>query len=279
MGGPIYKLINEKAIQFSFVKDYYAGKMDHITFLQYLNKHKEQLIESGLNDGEIQLLSRFPSNDAEAATRMLHSLYDAGAISSNTCHEQAFQDFRTRVEKIFKHLPNRTTSIFPEEARIAFELSMAIRPKHIVVAGSYYNYFAVWFISGLANDSRMTCIDIDPQVCELARLNMKALGYEDRVQVICGDAEIYLQNEKGPMDLFVVDAYGGFNHLDARYHGKAIYGPLVKAALPHMQKGAYILAHNAEEKSKDLREFFEAVSDATFSMSLNTTEHVAVYQL
>lgn len=279
MGGPMYKIINEKARQFLFVNDYYAGKMDHNTFSQNINAHKELLTAAGLNDWQIQLLSRFPSNDTEAATRMLYSLYDAGAISSSSCHEQAFQDFRTQVEEMFLHLPDRTTSIFPEEARIAFELSLAIRPKHVVVAGSYYNYFAVWLIPGLASDGSMTCIDIDPQVCELARLNMKALGYEDRVQVVCGDAEIFLQNEQEPIDLFVVDAYGSSSHPDARYHGKAIYGPLIKAALPHMQKGDYILAHNAEEGSKDLSEFFQAVSKAAFSILLSTTDNAAVYQL
>jgi predicted O-methyltransferase YrrM len=279
MEGPMYKIINDKAKQFSFVNDYYMGKIDHDTFSQNINIYKELLISAGLDDWQIQLLNRFPSNDVEPATRMLKSLHNAGAISSSSCHEQAFQDFRTRVEEVFMHLPNRTTSIFPEEARIAFELSLAIRPKHVIVAGSYYNYFAVWLIPGLAMDGRMICIDIDPQVCELARSNMKALGYEDRVKVVCGDAEIFLQNDQESIDLFVVDAYGSSRHPDPRYHGKAIYGPLIKAALPHMQKDDYILAHNAEEGSKDLGEFFQAVSKSTFSMLLHTTDNAAVYRL
>jgi hypothetical protein len=140
-------------------------------------------------------------------------------------------------------------------------------------------YLAVWLIPGLPKDGLMVCSDVDHSVCELAQRNMDALDESKRVKVICEDAEKLLKSDNKPIDLFVLDAYGSKDNPDARYRGKAIYGPLIKAALPHLHDKSIILVHNAEKDAKDLVEFFKVMEHARFSLLLGTTDNMGVFQL
>ena len=279
MGGTIYGTVMEKVAHLPWIQDYMGGKTDSLAFQQELAGHKDQLNAIGLSDWWIGLLNRFPNDPWQGTRRMLELLYSAGMARTSQIDEQIFLKFEKQVERSFSHMPDRYTSIFPEEARAAYTLSCAIRPGSIFVAGSYYGYLAVWLIPGLAPNGRMLCSDVDPVVCELARQNMLALGDADRINVVCLDAEELLKRESSPIDLFVLDAYGSYGHPDPRYHGKAIYGPLLKAALPRLHKKSIILVHNAENGFSELAEFFQMVRDARLSLYLNTTDNLAIYQI
>jgi predicted O-methyltransferase YrrM len=156
---------------------------------------------------------------------------------------------------------------------------MALRPASIVVCGAYYNYLAVWLVPGLRPGGHMLCLDIDQSVSDVGKANMEAMGYSDRVTTRCQDAEEVLLDEDGPIDLLVLDATGPATHPDPRYHGKSIYGPLLAAARNRMPAGAYVLAHNADQGSPLLPEFYAGVADATFAHFLGTTEDLALFRL
>lgn len=279
MGGTIYNAVMEKAAHLPLLQDYMGGAMDKATFQQELMKCKEQLAALGVSGSWFDLLVRFPKDPWDGAKRMTELLNSSGILAAPEAEEQAYLQYEQQVQQCFSHLPDRFTSIFPEETRIAHALSRARKPANIFVAGSYYGYLAVWLIPGLAADGRMELSDVDPAVCALAQRNMEAMGAGSRVTVQCEDAEKLLQGSAEPIDLFVLDAYGGYAHPDPRYHGKAIYGPLLRAALPRMRENSILLVHNAEQGSGDLVEFFALVKDARFSLYLNTTENMAVFQL
>lgn len=279
MGGTIYGAVMEKVAHLPWIQDYISGKTDSLAFQQELASRKDQLHAIGLSDWWVSLLNRFPNDPWQGTRRMLELLHASGMAQTSHINEQAFLKFEKQVARSFSHMPDRYTSIFPEEARAAHTLSCAIKPGSIFVAGSYYGYLAVWLIPGLTQNGRMVCSDVDPVVCELARQNMLALGEAERTDVVCLDAEELLTRESSPIDLFVLDAYGSNDHPDPRYHGKAIYGPLLKAALPRLHKKSIILVHNAERGSRELAEFFQMVRDARLSLYLNTTDNLAIYQI
>ena len=104
------------------------------------------------------------------------------------------------------------------------------------------------------------------------------LGKSGQVDVICEDAEKLLKRETRPIDLFVLDAYGSHHAPDPRYHGKAIYGPLLQAALPRLHEKSLLLVHNAESQSPDLAEFYQILGQARLSLELKTTDNLAVFQ-
>ena len=279
MSGTIYNAVMEKVGHLPFIQNYLNGTMDRVTFQREVTNQKDHLVALGLSDWWIGLLARFPNNHWEAAKHLNEMLYSAGIIPSPAVDEQAYLGFQQQVEQRFSHLPDRFTSIFPEETRIAYTLSRETQPGSIFVAGSYYGYLAVWLIPGLAQEGQMVCSDVDPAVCRLASRNMDALGESRRVKVVCEDAEKLLKSDTAPIDLFVLDAYGSYDHPDPNYHGKAIYGPLMKAALPRLHDKSIILVHNAEKNAKELTDFFEVMRPARFSLLLNTTDNMGVFQL
>jgi len=286
MGGTIYQAVMQRAAHLPLLQSYLNGTISQSDFCQQLDLSRPQLKTLGLSDWWIDLLARFPSDVWHGARRLADALREYGITTSanavapgdGAVDPTGFAAFEQLVSASFSHLPDRYTSIFPEESRSAYTLSCAIRPTTIFVAGSYYGYLAVWLLPGLAPDGQIVCSDVDPLVCDLARRNFTALGENDRVNVICEDAERLLKQDSRPIDLFVLDAYGSHQGPDPRYHGKAIYGPLLQAALPRLHENSLLLVHNAERDSADLAEFFQVLGQARLSLELKTTDNLAVYQ-
>lgn len=279
MGGTIYREVMRRTAHLPLIKEYQAGKISQDRFKSELYQNRDMLNALGINSWWLALLARFPSDHWQGTVLLLNQLYADGLITSSDPDKQSFARFEQLTERTFNHLPDRYTSIFPEECRIAHALSWAIKPQSVFVAGSYYGYLAAWLIPGLAENGRMICCDIDPSVSRLARQNMAALGADSMVEVICEDAEQLLKGAADPIDLLVLDAYGGFDHPDSQYHGKAIYAPLLKAALPRLHEKSFILVHNADMNAPELVPFFEVLAAARFSLFLDTTDHLAVFQL
>ena len=279
MSGTIYREVMRRASHLQLVKEYLSGKISRDKYQSELYQNREMLCTLGINNWWLGLLARFPRDQWQSTVLLLNQLYAEGLIKSPEPDMRSFNLFEQLVEQTFKHLPDRYTSIFPEECRVAHALSSAIRPRSVFVAGSYYGYLAVWLVPGLAENGKMVCCDIDPSVSRLARQNIAALGADDKVDVICEDAERLLTDASDPIDLLVLDAYGSFDHPDSQYHGKAIYAPLIKAALPRLHEKSFLLVHNAEKNAPELAPFFEGIATARISLFLNTTDHLAVFQL
>jgi predicted O-methyltransferase YrrM len=279
MGGTMYDHIRDKTREFPFVGEYLEGELEQADFQRRVQEDRERLNRAGLSDWAVKLLSRFPPDQAAPAKRVLSGLASAGAIDTDQLDESGFETFRERVRSSFHHLPDRTTSIFPEETRVAYELSRVLRPRRVIVAGSYYLYFAIWLVPGIPRGGTVTCLDVDQTVCETAEKNVLALEAGDTVRVIRGDAEQYLSETEEPIDLLVIDAFGSKDNDSSRHRGKAIYGPMIEAALPHLSGGSVVLAHNAEENATELIDFYSALAEARLFIRAGTTENVGVYLL
>ena len=279
MGGTMYDNVIAAAGQLPFVRDYFQGKIDKDTFRDEVLKNRDLLVSLGLDEPLVRIFSRFPNNEKDASERMLNTMHSTGMIESCKFDEQGYLSWKYLILQKFAHLPDRYTSIFPEETRVAYALSKALHPRNIFVAGSYYGYLSVWLIPGIAPNGRMVCSDIDPDVCLVAERNMKALGVSDRVDIKCEDAETLLKKGKVPVDLFVLDAIGKRSNHEPQYRGKAIYFPLIKAALPRLHNRSFVLAHNADKDSVDLSAFFKVVGKAGFFMLLNTTDNIGIFRL
>lgn len=286
MGGTIYQAVMQKTAHLPLIQAYMSGTITQSDFRRELDLSRPQLKALGLSDWWIGLLARFPSDVWLGARRLADALRAQGITEPSNFDSAGigqvdpvgFDSFEQRIKASFAHLPDRYTSIFPEEARSAYTLSCAIRPATVFVAGSYYGFLAVWLLPGLDPNGHIICSDVDPQVCDLAKRNFAALDEGGRVDVICEDAEGLLKRETGPIDLFVLDAYGSHEGPDHRYHGKAIYGPLLEAALPRLHEKSMLLVHNAERDSADLADFYQILGKTRLSLELNTTDNLAVYQ-
>ena len=279
MGGTIYDYIMERVGDLDFVVDYRAGRISRDEFVRRVRNASDALEGRGLSPFQITKLGMFPATDRGPAEAMLAGLARAGFLDDPTPDDAGYRAFARGLRGAFRHLEDRYTYIFPDEARAAWEFARVIRPSHVVVCGAYYNYLAVWVASGLAADGTMECLDIDCGVSEHGDANMRALGLADRVTTRCADAERALLERAEPIDLLVVDATGPTTHPDPRYHGKSIYGPFLRAALPRMPRGSWVLAHNADPDTPLLEEFYSLLSSATYRHFVGTTDDLAVFRL
>jgi predicted O-methyltransferase YrrM len=279
MGGPMYDAIMNRAGDVRFVQEYLSSRIDRDVFQKNVRSAAEELTGRGLDSWQADLLRRMPIDEKAAVGQLLQALAADDIIDAPVADDAGYAEFQTRILQDFSHLTDRYTSIFPEETRVAYELSMALRPLNIVVAGSYYAYLAVWMIPGLGDGGTMVCVDPDERVSALAERNMKALGFDDQVRVLAEDAVQVLAEGDGPIDLLVVDAYGPSTNTNPEHRGKAIYGPIVRAALPRMKTGGVVMAHNADRESPSLDGFLDALNDARWKVFLDTTEHLAVFGL
>lgn len=70
-----------------------------------------------------------------------------------------------------------------------------------------------WMIEGLGRDSKITSVDNDPQLIDMA---IEFFGEDDRVNLICADGTEWIKSYGGePFDLIFADAWPGkFSELD-----------------------------------------------------------------
>lgn len=70
-----------------------------------------------------------------------------------------------------------------------------------------------WMIDGLDANSRLTTVDNDPKLCEIAK---DFFGADQRVNIVCADGSAWIKNYQGEaFDLIFADAWPGkYSDLD-----------------------------------------------------------------
>lgn len=121
------------------------------------------------------------------------------------------------------------------EARFLELLVMLTQPKKVVEVGTLAGFSALAMARALPSEGRIWTIENDPKHASVARANIKAAGYADRVEVVLGDAESALSQIEvhGPFDLVFLDA------------DKERYDIYQSWATRHLRTGGLLLADNA----------------------------------
>ncbi|WP_017615443.1 O-methyltransferase [Nocardiopsis salina] len=171
-----------------------------------------------------------------AVTALVDRLAGAGLLPAGSEFDAgAFHTLRSRVWDAF-HVPQ--TSISPVMARLMFAIGDCTRARRVLVVGSYYGNTLVW-LAGRAllegGADRLVGADVDPDACAGAEQNFARLGGRAPVCIESCDGRDVLPSDE--WDLLLLDA-------DCPHTRKAIYLPLLHAALPHMAPAATVLAHD-----------------------------------
>ncbi|MDX8053968.1 class I SAM-dependent methyltransferase [Lentzea sp. BCCO 10_0798] len=224
-------------------RDFRDGLMTRPDYSRWVESQFEALSELGLNLDKQSLSTRFPPDDHACVTNVLAALAKNGLIADTDYPVDEFEDFAELVSKKWDH-GDRTTFIFPEEARLMFALAHRTRPRNAVFLGSYYGYWAVWALPAVAAaGGRVTLVDIDPDVMALAERNIAELGYSHLVDFVVADATEYART-LSDVDLCVLDAEGPLDAPDPDLRDKAIYYPHTRAISHALPQGALLVAHN-----------------------------------
>ena len=96
-----------------------------------------------------------------------------------------------------------------ETARLLSVLLSIKQPKNILEIGTAVGFSAGLMCRYLPEDGKVTTIDRFEVMLKDARVNIKKMGLEDKIQILEGDAADILPTLSGPYDVIFMDAAKG----------------------------------------------------------------------
>jgi predicted O-methyltransferase YrrM len=151
--------------------------------------------------------------------------------------------FRDLSDKVFAGFAVEWTSLSLTMCRTLFALACCGRPRAVLVLGSHVGLAGAFLLRD-RTDARcnppVECfvgIDPDEAATAVARRNCALLGHGARASILATTGQQYLAAPERRFDLLLID-------IDDPATGKADYAELLQLALPHLEPGALVLAHD-----------------------------------
>lgn len=255
--GSIYQTARKLLEKEPFFSALKSGKITLGAFEDKLFQQKQDLIQAGLTEDDVQFCTRLPENEERTVDEILRSLVEHGVIASASYPKDEFERFRAKVQAEYDH-GGRSTFIAPEEERLIYAVSSIVKPTAMLNLGSYYGYWGIWTLPALkASGGSAIYVDPNPDVNAIALCNLDSFGFADRVRIVPEDGCDFIAREKPQHDLALLDAECALNHPNPAYRGKAIYSPLVRAASPLLRPGGLLVCHNILLKHAVADPYFE----------------------
>jgi predicted O-methyltransferase YrrM len=155
---------------------------------------------------------------------------------------------RKKFIEEFKRIGLNTT---PGDAMMLRILIQSGQAKRGVEVGSATGFGAVNMgIAFERTGGQLYTIDIDPQMVEATRDNLKKVGLEKTVTVIEGDALQVLPKLEGEFDFVFIDAL------------KRDYFKYFKALEPKLKKGAVVVADNTIRSARDMQDYLDFMNNS-----------------
>lgn len=149
-------------------------------------------------------------------------------------------DFLELSDVVHAHYTIPATTITPIMRRLLYAIGRAAAPQHVVGVGTYVGYAFTWLVGDATRSVRLeraVGVDVSPVANSLARANCDVLGHGDRLAFVDGDGGDVITACRVPIDLLFLD-------LDDPETGKADYRRVLAAALPRLEPGSMVLAHD-----------------------------------
>ncbi len=243
-GGTVFSHIDAVLQNYAFYNDFRINKLSSDEYASELLASKQALMDQGVAEADVHFCSRFPSNEKTFVEQTLADLVRNDILPNDQYCTDEFVDFANIIQLQYMH-DNYATYIYPEEARLLYALSAIKKPKRVAYLGSYYGYWAVWTLPHVQkHGGNAYLLDVDQKVIDLATRNIRKLGFEGCASAINQDAIEFMRNVDDDFDMIVIDAECDQSHPDPDFRGKAIYHPLLQAALPKLKRGGLIVCHN-----------------------------------
>lgn len=118
------------------------------------------------------------------------------------------------------------------QGRIISAISHMMRPKHILEIGTYTGYSALCFAEGLAENGKITTIDVNEELTPMAQKYFSKSKYANQIDFKIGNAVEVIPTLDGPFDLVFIDA------------DKENYANYFDLVIDKVPSGGFILADN-----------------------------------
>lgn len=143
------------------------------------------------------------------------------------------------------------------QGRLLSMISHMIRPQNVLEIGTYTGYSALCFLEGLAENGRITTIDINEELEDFVRDFIQKAGAESRIQYVIGDAMELIPSMHEQFDLVFIDA------------DKENYCNYYDLVFDKVKVGGYILADNVLWSGKVVGDYDTADKDTKILMDYN----------
>lgn len=169
--------------------------------------------------------------------------------------EEYIQQHTTPENDIMRSI-NRTTHLktyYPNmlsghvQGKFLEMVSRMIRPKNVLEIGTFTGYSAIAFAHGLAEGGKVYTIDINEELEELIKPFFNESGFDDRIELLIGNALDIIPKLNQEFDLVFIDA------------DKEQYVDYYELAMQKLAPGGFILADNVLWSGKVLEK--DAKSD------------------
>lgn len=152
--------------------------------------------------------------------------YIKNYISDLTPETSVFMQ-KLEIFAYYNHVP-----IITKDTRRFLEVFLRIqKPEKILEVGTAIGYSAITF-ANIVKDAHITTIEIEEEMFDLAYKNVKAAGYQDRINLILDDARNILPYLETEYDLVFMDA------------AKGQYTEYYQAAKKLVKKGGVLISDN-----------------------------------
>lgn len=119
-------------------------------------------------------------------------------------------------------------------ARVLELLTLLHRPERVIEVGTFVGWSSIHIARGLPPGGRLTTLELDADIADLARRNLAAAGVEDKVEVVTGPAADYLRAvAPKSVDMLFIDA------------DKVSYPEYLKLSYPLLRSGGVLIADDA----------------------------------
>ena len=118
------------------------------------------------------------------------------------------------------------------QGRIISTISHMMRPKNILEIGTYTGYSALCFAEGLAENGKITTIDLNEELEPMATKYFEKSPYSNQIDFKIGNALDIIPTLIGPFDLVFIDA------------DKENYSNYFDLIIDKVPSGGFILADN-----------------------------------
>jgi predicted O-methyltransferase YrrM len=92
------------------------------------------------------------------------------------------------------------------QGRLLSMMSHMKKPQRILEIGTYTGYSAICLAEGLAEGGQLITIDVNDELEDLVRTNIRLAGMEHCIELKIGDAADIVSTLPGPFDLVFIDA-------------------------------------------------------------------------
>ena len=248
-GGTVFSHIDTVLQDYDFYNDFRVSRLCSESYAKKLFASKQALVELGVAEADVHFSARFPCDEEKFVKQTLSDLTQQGVLPGDAYNTAAYSEYAKLIDQQYLH-GDYATYIYPEEAQLLYALCAITKPKRVAFLGAYYGYWAAWAFPHIQEANGMAyLLDVDQSVVDLATRNICNLGFEGCVQAIRQNAIEFMHNTDETFDMIVIDAECDDSHPDPDFRGKAIYHPLLQAALPKLKQGGLVVCHNILLKS------------------------------